>query len=137
LTYYSARRNFASELVCRTSLDGVQLLLNENQSDWSLGGADAAVHWLGDVNNIADKGQRLVYVDQDLAARTLPSGDDAIVLTRDAVARRTWRDGYSSRAQTYADLFALPGWQASEFRRALHEKFFPGPDWDQTNAVDA
>ena len=37
----------------------------------------------------------------------------------------------SLAAQTYADLFAQPGWQASEFRRALWRKHFDVDDWSQ------
>lgn len=48
----------------------------------------------------------------------------------DKRAMKTW-DGYSSVAQTYADLFATPGWQASEFRTALRERFVPAREWNQ------
>ena len=49
----------------------------------------------------------------------------------DAAAERSWTTGYTSLAQTYADLFAQPGWQASEFRRALWRKHFDVDDWSQ------
>jgi hypothetical protein len=62
-----------------------------------------------------------------------PEGDEVRVLTMDPRAVKTWQ-GFSSPAQTYADLFASPGWQASEFRLALREKFVSDRDWDQSEA---
>lgn len=59
----------------------------------------------------------------------LPGGDGALVLAADARSLRSWAEGYTSRAQTYADLFAQPGWQASEFRRALWREWFAVDDW--------
>lgn len=47
----------------------------------------------------------------------------------DARDLRAWADGYTSKAQTYADLFTQPGWQASEFRRALWRAWFAVDDW--------
>jgi hypothetical protein len=49
----------------------------------------------------------------------------------DRRAEREWLSGYTSFAQTYVDLFATPGWQASEFRLALHDRFLRGRDWDR------
>lgn len=49
----------------------------------------------------------------------------------DKRAEFDWHTGVTSRAQTYADLFALPGWQAEEFRRPLHRVLFPAADWEQ------
>lgn len=48
----------------------------------------------------------------------------------DERAAKTWT-GYSSVAQTYADLFATPGWQASEFRKALRDRFVRDREWEQ------
>ncbi len=47
------------------------------------------------------------------------SGDDRVKVTflrADSRAARSW-DAYTSFAQTYVDLFATPGWQASELGR--------------------
>jgi len=97
----------------------------------AFGGTDAAVHWLGGVNTVAGKGVRLIYADVDLA-HGLVQGDEVRVVSRDKVAARSWRDGFSSVAQTYADLFAMPGWQASEFRLALHSRLFGRADWEKS-----
>jgi len=53
------------------------------------------------------------------------------VVRMDARAQRDWTDGFTSLAQTYADLFASPGWQAEPFRRALWAQLFSAPDQDQ------
>lgn len=51
------------------------------------------------------------------------------------LAARTWRSGYASIAQTYADLWASPGWQAAEFTRALKAKVFSEADWEQQTSA--
>lgn len=71
------------------------------------------MHWLGGVNTIADKGVRLIYADVDLAQR-LAEGEEVRVVSLGRVAARAWREGFSSVAETYADLFAMPGWQARQ-----------------------
>jgi hypothetical protein len=44
-------------------------------------------------------------------------------------ALRSWPAGFTSKAQTYADLFAQPGRQSSEFRGALWRDWFAFDDW--------
>lgn len=51
------------------------------------------------------------------------------LLLADPRAARTWGT-HTSFAQTYTDLFATPGWQASEFRLALCDRFFSTADWN-------
>ena len=119
----AAARNLKSDTLAMTTVEFARTLRNSRPSAVSFGGGDAAVHWLGGVNTVADKGLRLVYVDPEVA-HGLPSGKEVCVVSRDKVAARTWRDGFSSRAQTYADLFAMPGWQTTEFRTALHSLLF-------------
>lgn len=126
----AANRNLIRDTVAMTTLNAAQSLTNEHPSAVAFGGTDAAVHWLGGVNTIADKGVRLIYADTDVA-QGLAEGDEVRVVSRDRVAARAWRDGFSSVAQTYADLFAMPGWQASEFRVALHSRLFDRADWEQ------
>lgn len=58
------------------------------------------------------------------------------ILKLDSRASLDW-DGYSSFTQTYTDLFATPGWQASEFRLALRDMFLSGRDGDQKDEKDA
>ena len=97
--------------------------------EYAIGGTRAAAHHLGGRNLIADHGIALVYVPFDTDLNGLPPGDDARVITVDQHTLARWGDGFTSAAQTYADLFAQPGWQASEFRRALWREWFAIDDW--------
>ncbi|MEJ1090003.1 hypothetical protein WDU99_16920 [Microbacterium sp. Mu-80] len=111
-----------------------------------VGGAAAAVELLGGVNVVSDYSEHLYYLRDE---HTADAVDDMLQLSgakrhtgygrnrgnvtfllADPRAARMWQR-HSSVAQTYVDLFATPGWQASEFRIALHEKFFSRRDWDQ------
>ena len=130
LLTFAANRSLIRDTIAMTTLNAAQSLTNEHPSAVAFGGTDAAVHWLGGVNTIADKGVRLIYADTDVA-QGLAAGDEVRVVSRDRVAARAWRDGFSSVAQTYADLFAMPGWQASEFRVTLHSRLFDRADWEQ------
>lgn len=98
-------------------------------SAYAIGGTRAAARHLGGTNTVADHAPALLYVQDDTELERLPAGGGALVLTIDARSLQAWTDGYSSRAQTYADLFAQPGWQASEFRRALWREWFAVDDW--------
>lgn len=135
LTQLSAFRNLVADTVAMTTLPAVNALLDVEPRRVTLGGADAAVHWLGGVNTVGDRGVRLAYVEEGPDI-DFPDGDEIRVVKRDAVAGRTWHSGFTSRAQTYADLFATPGWQASEFRAALHRSLFGEADWDQKASAD-
>lgn len=122
LTVACAARNLSSDTVAWTSLgalDGLSVV-------W--GGPDAAVHHLGGINTVAHVDARIAYTSAHVAG--LPTGKDVRLLRMDDRAVREW-DGFSSLAQTFVDLFATPGWQASEFRHALRDRFFAGRDWDQ------
>lgn len=131
LTLLAAWRNLGRDTLAVTTLDAVQPLMDASKHPYAIGGPDAAISYLDDWNNVADIGMRLVYLPPDLTPDDLPSGDEVTVLRMDKRAQRDWHRGYSSLAQTYADLFALPGWQAEEFRRALWARHFSVPDWDQ------
>lgn len=126
----AANRNLIRDTLAMTTLDAAQRLTDEHPAAVSFGGPDAVVHWLGGVNTIADKGARLIYADAGVT-RELAEGDEIRIVSRDPVAARAWGEGFSSVAQTYADLFAMPGWQASEFRIALHSRLFDRADWEQ------
>ena len=136
LTLLAAWRNLGRDTVARTTLEGVQPLMDSTRSPYAIGGPDAAVTYLDNWNNVADIGLRLVYLPATVDVGGLPPGDEVAVLRMDKRAQREWTDGYSSLAQTYADLFALPGWQAEEFRRALWTRHFSTPDWDQREHAD-
>jgi len=99
--------------------------------EYAIGGTRAAAHHLGGRNVIADHAPAIMYVPSSLDITTLPRGDDALVFTTDPHTLSTWQDGFTSPSQTYADLFAQPGWQASEFRRALWRKWFAIDDWSR------
>jgi len=122
LTVACAARNLPADTVAWTTMDA----LDSRSVVW--GGPDAAIHHLGGMNTIAHIDARIAYVSTPLAG--LPNGDEVRLLHMDDRAVREW-DGFSSLAQTFVDLFATPGWQASEFRHALRDKFFAGRDWDQ------
>ncbi|MDP3972449.1 MAG: hypothetical protein Q8P61_06035 [Candidatus Nanopelagicales bacterium] len=128
VTTLAASRTLRRDVLASTSLDGAQHLISTCDA-YALGGTDAALHHLGGPNTVADKGQRLIYVPPGTGLDELPDGSDVLVLPLDAPAARDWKDGFSSPAQTFADLFALPGWQATEFRRALWRKLFAVDDW--------
>ncbi len=112
----------------RTSLDAAQGLI-ASASLYAIGGTRAAAHHLGGRNTIADHAPAILYLPSDSPTADLPPGSEALVFTIDRKTLDHWRDGYSSGAQTYADLFAQPGWQASEFRRALWRRWFKVDDW--------
>lgn len=126
LALFCARRSLAGAR--HTTFDAAQELLARSP-EYAIGGTRAAAHHLGGANTIADHAAAIVYVPRDAHVGALPAGDGALVLAADARELRAWASGFTSRAQTYADLFAQPGWQASEFRRALWRAWFAVDDW--------
>ncbi|WP_157008774.1 hypothetical protein [Agromyces laixinhei] len=131
LMLLAARRSLSSAR--RTTLESAQAIL-PRVPEYAIGGTRAAVQYLGGRNVIADHAPALVYVPESIALDDLPSGETALVLAADERALRAWETGFTSRAQTYADLFAQPGWQASEFRRALWRQWFDVDDWARAEA---
>jgi hypothetical protein len=140
----AAERRLANDTVATLSRSTVPDLLTRLPL-YALGGADAAIHHLGGRNTVADRGQRIVYIPeahvaevQELAADPELGDEETVrIVVMDEVAQRSWSNGYSSFAQTYADLFAQPGWQAAEFRRALWRSAFDVDDWSQSEAARA
>ena len=132
LMLFAARRSLAA--ATHTTFAAAQACI-AGASEYAIGGTRAATHHLGGRNTIADHAPAIVYVSEDVSPSDLPSGDGAIVLLADARSLRAWGDGYTGKAQAYADLFAQPGWQASEFRRALWRAWFAVDDWAQVEAV--
>lgn len=126
LMLLSARRTLVA--AHSTTFEAAQALLS-NLDAYAIGGTRAAAHHLGGENTVADHAAAIVYVHRDTNLHGLPDGSGALVMKADNRALRVWTDGYTSEAQTYADLFAQPGWQASEFRRALWRKWFAVDDW--------
>jgi hypothetical protein len=118
-----------------TTLLAAQAFLDDPEVNYALSGSIAAVHYLGGRNRVADLGRRIVYTTRALAQDLFPAGDEVIILGQDLVAARNWRSGYASLAQTYADLWASPGWQAAEFIRALKAKLFTDSDWEQRTSA--
>lgn len=117
-----------------TLFSATQDLLNL-APEYAIGGSRAASHHLGD-RKIADHAPAIVYVSNGLELGELPHGAEALVLHIDAHTLATWSDGFTSPAQTYADLFAQPGWQASEFRRELWRQWFAIDDWARAEHRD-
>lgn len=118
----------------RTRLDVAQELLSSAPM-YAIGGTRAAAHHLGGRNTIADHAAAIVYLPSSPPIAELPPGDEALVVSLDPKTLERWRNGYTSAAQTYADLFAQPGWQASEFRRALWRSWFSVDDWAMAEAA--
>ena len=122
------------EIVWRTLADA-QKLLDDDEVDYAVSGSTAAEHYLGGRNTVADLGRRIVYTTRRLPQSDFPAGDEVIILAEDPLAAGTWKSGYASLAQTYADLWASPGWQAAEFTRALKAKLFAESDWEQRTSA--
>ena len=132
LVVLAAWRNLEQDTIARTTSEAAADYLTGLGGPVIIGGPEAAIFHLGQgMNTVADIPLRVVYVPPQDSSKVLPQGDDVLLLMLDKAAQRDWWQGYTSRAQTYADLFALPGWQAEEFRRALHRSMFEGADWDQ------
>ena len=135
LEAFAAHRNLRADTMVSTTLPAAQELLDVVEVDYALSGSSAAVHYLGGRNTVADLGRRIVYTTRALSQGEFPQGDEVIILTEDALAARTWKSGFASLAQTYADLWASPGWQAAEFTRALKAKLFSEADWEQRTSA--
>jgi len=135
LTLLAAWRNLSRDTLATTTTEAAQTLMHSDERAYAIGGPDAAITYLDGWNTVSSIGTRLVYLPADAPLSGLPEGDEVRILLLDRRAAREWTSGYSSLAQTYADLFALPGWQAEEFRRALWARHFASPDWDQAAAT--
>lgn len=131
LSALAANRSLRSDTVVSTTLDAAQRFLDEAGTEYALGGSSAAVHYLGGRNTVADLGRRIIYTTRKPDPDQFPDGDEVIIVKQDPTAAAQWRSGYASLAQTFADLWASPGWQAAEFTRALQDQLFSGTDWDQ------
>jgi hypothetical protein len=149
LTHLCAARSVMTDARAIVSLppeDFQSLLAAHDPAGLIRGGCDAAVELLGGVNTVSDFSEHLLYLRDDQAAHATDeqlqrlepprhtgygrNRGNATFIVADPRAARAWRT-HTSFAQTYADLFATPGWQASEFRIALHEKYLGKRDWDQ------
>ncbi len=127
----AAERSLQAKALAYTTLDAAKNLLANPEFSYALGGTLAAVHHLGGENKVATHGQRIIYTPQLISQSELPESDEVIILKLDPLAARTWTDGFTSLAQTYADLWASPGWQSAEFLEALKDDFSPTRDWEQ------
>jgi hypothetical protein len=149
LTHLCAARSVMTDARAIVSLppeDFQSLLAAHDPAGLIRGGCDAAVELLGGVNTVSDFSEHLLYLRDDQVAHATDeqlqrlepprhtgygrNRGNATFIVADPRAARAWRT-HTSFAQTYADLFATPGWQASEFRIALHEKYLGKRDWDQ------
>lgn len=133
LTLFAAARTLREAR--RTRFDAAQQLASA-AAMYAIGGTRAAAHHLGDRNTIADHAPVILYVPSNSPITALPPGDEALVISADPKTLEAWRDGFTSAAQTYADLFAQPGWHASEFRRALWRSWFTVDDWARAEATN-
>lgn len=129
-TILCAWRNLQKDTIAWTTKDAFEKAVAAGIQH-ALGGPEAAIHWLGGQNKVADFSKSLAYAKQsDVEGLKWPEGDEVLILEMDARAELDW-DGYSTIAQTYADLFATPGWQASEFRLALKDRYLRERNWEQ------
>jgi hypothetical protein len=81
-----------------------------------LGGFRALLSHTGGINRIADYSTVLVYGEPDFDA--LPVTDDQTAATLLVARPDAWLANYGTitpASQAYADLFAMPGWQAARF----------------------
>lgn len=129
LTMLCAWRNLARDTLAWTTREAIAPYMDSARGPYALGGPDAA-NGLLHGRAVADFSEHLVYLPATEELRELPAGKEVRVLSMDKRAMKTWT-GYSSLSQTYADLFATPGWQASEFRTALRDSFIQDREWDQ------
>jgi hypothetical protein len=129
LTLLCAWRSLDRDTLAMTTRDAITPLLDSGKGAYALGGPDAA-NALLQGRSVADFSQHLVYLPTQTDLSLLPPGDEVRIVSMDKRAIKTWR-GYSSLAQTYADLFATPGWAASEFRKALRDSFIRDREWDE------
>lgn len=130
LDLIAAHRNLSRDVLARTTLQTAQALIERHPGKFVLGGPTAAIHHLGGRNTVATPGTRIIYTKaNDLG--DLPPGEDVVIVRIDQTAMDQWRDGFASPTQTYADLWNLPGWQASEFATALRRELVPDQEWDQ------
>lgn len=129
LTMLCAWRNLRRDTLAWTTRDAIAPLLDSDKGPYALGGPDAASALLHG-RAVADFHEHIVYLPVTVDLNALPPGEEVRVLSMDKRAIRAW-NGYSSLAQTYADLFATPGWQASEFRKALRDSFVREREWDE------
>lgn len=129
LTMLCAWRNLGRDTLAWTTREAIGPFLDSSRGPYALGGPDAA-NALLEGRAVADFRQHLVYLPATVDLDGVPPGEEVRVLSMDQRAMKIW-DGYSSLAQTYADLFATPGWQASEFRKALRDSFIQDREWDQ------
>jgi hypothetical protein len=126
VTLLAAARSLAGAQ--RTTFAAAQSLLAV-APEYAIGGTRAAAHHLGGRNVIADHGPAILYVPAAFNLGDLPPGEKALIFGTDRHMLSAWQDGFTSPAQTYADLFAQPGWRSSEFRRALWRAWFSVDDW--------
>lgn len=148
LTLLCAARSLASDaqLVVRMSRSEVSRVIEQLDPKMIIaGGAMAAIELLDEVNTVSDYSEYVWYVrraevahrvrdivsQQNTQIETTFGRDrgNTIFLIADPRAARKWRR-YASFAQTYADLFATPGYQSTEFRLALDERYLARVDWD-------
>lgn len=149
LTLFCAARSIIKNAVAVVTVSPSKLegLIDSAEgTSFVAGGCEAAIELLGGVNTVSDYSEHLYYLrnEQGLAELNnklqrlevthhtgfgLDRGNVTFLLA-DPRASRNWGK-HTSFAQTYADLFATPGWQASEFRLALNAHYLSKRDWDQ------
>lgn len=130
-TIFMANRSIGRDVLGKTSRNSLAEF-EQNGHRVVLGGPDAAVHHLGGENLVAGFSESIAYIEPaSLEKLELKPDGEISVLPLDKRAALEW-DKFASVAQTLADLFASPGWQAAEFFDVMFGKFVPERDWEDS-----
>lgn len=123
LTLFAGHRHLARDITRRHRVDlpapEVERLATNPET--VLGGFGAVVAHHDGINRIANYDTVLFYGDPglpaDLPVAAAGEGTEVVIATADPLLPRYGR--VTPYAQAYADLFALPGWQAARFTDTL------------------
>lgn len=120
LLCWAGRRNLAKDITGRfrvaSSAYETEAALGNDPRPLILGGFGAVIAALG-VNTIADYSTVLVYGEPSVLIPDPHGRTEVIVLKADPLLHRYGRT--TPLCQAWADLFCLPGWQASRFTHYL------------------
>ena len=125
----------------RTTVTAAQELMARAPT-YVVGGSAAAKRHLGGRVVFGSPPDAIVYLPEGFDIGDLPAPAahvglerwperGVLIHTANADTLAAWHDGYTSPSQTYADLFAQPGWQASEVRRELWKAWWTVDDWSR------
>lgn len=99
---------------------------------YAIGGSRAAAFHLTGSEPPTQHAMAILYVPEGYNLKSLPTSTNtgvsgshnALIITSKPRDFEAWRNGYTSKAQTFSDLFAQPGPQARAFQQALWNEWF-------------